>query len=183
MVQNMQIMDENNVIRFHTKNDPYFEFSNFYECPMIIDGNTYKTVEHYFQCQKYNKDLGKNLEFMILIKGQNTPGQAKMLANPIKKTVVYEWEKKLKSTREKYEKDLHFSPKEWDAQRDDVMKLALIAKFTQNEHCKKLLLSTEDKIISEYSKWDHYWGNGGDNKKIGRLGQLIMSVRDLLKKN
>src|SRR6185369_3929691 len=74
-------------IRFYNPKEDYFEFSNFYihKPPLIIDGEKYKTTEHYFQAQKYANDRADNLEFMNLIKSQNTAGQAKMLANPIKK--------------------------------------------------------------------------------------------------
>ena len=169
--------------RFYDKNAPYFEFSNFYgpKKPIIIDGEPYKTTEHYFQAQKYAKDIGKNREFMALIKSQNTAGKAKILANPIKQT-RWGWEQKLKKQREKYEKDIHFDPVEWNGIRDDVMKKALIAKFTQDDHCREVLLSTRDAILYEDTRRDAYWGNGSDPTKVGRLGELLMEVREIEKR-
>ena len=147
----------------------------------MIDGKKYTTTEHYFQAQKYAKDVGKNLEFMNLISNQNTAGQAKILANPIK-GARWAWEKKLKEQRQEYENDIHFDPVEWDAIRDDVMLKALIAKFTQDEHCKKVLLSTGDSILCEHTKRDHYWGSAGELNRVGKLGELLMQVRDMLEK-
>jgi len=168
-------------VRFYDPKAEYFEFSNFYKHkkPIVIDGERYKTTEHYFQAQKYADDIGKNLEYMNLIKGQNTAGQAKMLANPIKKA-RWAWEKDLKVLREEYEDDIHFNPVKWDSVRDEVMRKALIAKFSQDEHCKKVLLSTGDAILCEDTRRDPYWGSGGNPKRVGRLGELLMDVRTKL---
>lgn len=168
-------------IRFYDSKADYFEFSNFYlhKPPLVIDGEKYKTTEHYFQAQKYANDKADNHEFMTLIKNQNTAGQAKMLANPIKKA-RWEWENKLKNIRESYKDRIVFDPIEWNAKRDEVMLKALLAKFTQDEHCKKKLLSTKDAILSEHTPRDHYWGSGGDVNKVGRLGELLMEVRNQL---
>ena len=178
----MTTEQEQEWIRFYDPKAEYFEFSNFYKHkkPIVIDGEKYRTVEHYFQAQKYSKDVGLNLDFMDLIKKQNTAGQAKMLANPIK-SARWAWEKKLKELRQEYEKDIHFDASEWDSSRDDVMLKALVAKFTQDEHCKKILLSTGDAILSENTRRDHYWGNGADLNKVGRLGELLMKVRDMIR--
>jgi N-glycosidase YbiA len=169
-------------IRFYDPKAEYFEFSNFYKhkTPLVIDGEKYKTTEHYFQAQKYDNDMADNREYAKLIKSQNTAGQAKMLANPIKKA-RWEWEKKLKEVREEYEDRIVFDPVEWNAKRDAVMLKALMAKFTQDQHCKKVLLSTGDAVLSEHTPRDHYWGSGGDPNKIGRLGELLMEVRDQIK--
>jgi len=174
---------EQSWIRFYSPEDEYFEFSNFYKHkkPITIDGQQYKTVEHYFQAEKYADDIGKNLEFKKLIKDQNTAGQAKILANPIK-GARWAWEKKLKEVREQYQDSIHFNPEKWDSIRESVMLKALIAKFTQDEHCKKVLLSTGDRILSEHTKRDPYWGSGGDTTKIGKLGELLMQVRNIIKK-
>jgi hypothetical protein len=169
-------------IRFYDPKEDYFEFSNFYKHkkPITIDGEKYKTTEHYFQAQKYSKDIGRNLEYMKLIMDQNTGGQAKMLANPIK-GARWAWQKKLKEVREEYENDIHFDPVEWNKRRDSVMLKALIAKFTQDEHCKQVLLSTGNAILSENTSRDPYWGNGGDLSKVGKLGELLMKVRDMIR--
>jgi ribA/ribD-fused uncharacterized protein len=167
-------------IRFYDPKADYGEFSNFYihKKPIIIDGEKYTTTETYFQAQKYADDVGKNLEFMKLIKGQNTAGKAKALANPFKPGGrLFPWAKALKELREEYEDDIHFDPVKWDTIRDDVMLKALIAKFTQDEHCKKVLLSTGDYFLQEDTKRDAYWGSGGDSKHVGRLGELLMQVR------
>jgi N-glycosidase YbiA len=178
----MEAKTEQKWIRFYDPKAEYFEFSNFYKHkkPIVIDGEHYKTTEHYFQAQKYADDIGKNLEYMKLIKDQNTGGQAKMLANPIKKA-RWAWELKLKELREEYEGGIHFDPVKWNSIREDVMHKALIAKFSQDEHCKKILLSTGDAILCEDTKRDPFWGSGGDPNRVGKLGELLMEVRKSLR--
>ena len=40
-------------IYFYDKRAPYYEFTNFYESPVNIGGQQWRTTEHYFQFQKY----------------------------------------------------------------------------------------------------------------------------------
>jgi len=167
-------------IRFYSPDDDYFEFSNFYKGAVWIDSEKYTSVEHYYQSQKYSKDVGKNLEFAELIKRQNTPGQAKILANPVR-SVRWGWEQKLKEIRQSYQDSIHFDRVEWDQRKDSVMSKALTYKFTNDLHCRRLLLSTGNAILSENTKRDPYWANGGDPAKVGRLGELLMEVRNGLK--
>lgn len=41
------------VIHFYSENADYGCFSNFSLHPVVIDGVTYPTTEHYFQAQKF----------------------------------------------------------------------------------------------------------------------------------
>ena len=41
-------------IRFYEKNDDFYEFTNFWECDkLVIDGQRWRTTEHYFQAMKF----------------------------------------------------------------------------------------------------------------------------------
>lgn len=40
-------------IKFYKPKDPYGCFSNFSRHPILLDGRTWATTEHYFQAQKY----------------------------------------------------------------------------------------------------------------------------------
>ena len=66
-----------------------------------------------------------------------------------------------------------------------------IAKYSQNASLKKLLLSTENKVIVEASPMDIIWGVGlhpNDDKVLDEsnwrgqnlLGKTLMEVRDKL---
>ena len=135
------------------KEDPvYGKFSNFYPSFMIIHGKEYRTVEHFYQSMKaYDKDDEEKIRKTF------APWKAKKLGNNV--AIVENWE----------------------GTKEAVMKDGLLAKFSQNQELKDLLLSTEDKVLIEHAPWgDSYWGDGGDGNGMNRLGVLLMEVRDEL---
>ena len=81
----------------------------------------------------------------------------------------------------------------WEKQKRDVIKDILIAKFTQNEDCRRTLLDTGDKILAEANGRDNCFGIGipimhpevlnPDNwaQNVNILGQLLMEIRLILK--
>ena len=85
--------------------------------------------------------------------------------------------------------------KEWKAFAPDKIKSAILAKFSQNEDSKKILLDTGDKVLGEASPRDRFWGIGLaltardalDKTKWGGknvLGQLLMEAcKIILKKS
>jgi ribA/ribD-fused uncharacterized protein len=81
---------------------------------------------------------------------------------------------------------------EWAEKRDQVMAIALKAKFMQHPELKAKLLSTNDRPIGEANARDKYWGigTGADTAKAkipskwpgkNRLGQLLMDLRTELR--
>jgi len=61
--------------------------------------------------------------------------------------------------------------------KDEIMLGALRAKFGQHEDLKRLLLGTGERKIVEHTKYDRYWGDGGDGSGRNRLGELLMQLR------
>ena len=85
-----------------------------------------------------------------------------------------------------------FKEDEWNEKRDQVMSIALKAKFMQHPELKAKLLSTGDKPIGEANARDKYWsiGTGADTSKAkipskwpgkNRLGELLVALRTELK--
>ncbi|AJD93144.1 hypothetical protein JMA_38260 (plasmid) [Jeotgalibacillus malaysiensis] len=71
---------------------------------------------------------------------------------------------------------------DWESIKSDVMYKVVFAKFSQNEHLKKKLLETGDRLLVEGNWWnDKIWGIAG-NKGENRLGEILMRVRKELKK-
>ena len=141
-----------NAILFYDKNQPYYQFSNFYPCQIELDGYKWATAEHYFLAQKYVD----NPAYYKKIREAKTPGLAFSLAR-----------KRVKGLREN-----------WDTVRIDVMYKALKAKFRQNEHCKAVLLGTEDWELVEHTDKDKFWADGGVKQNgVNMLGKLLMKVR------
>lgn len=169
---------------FYDKNGQYFELSNFYEhkCPLIYDNKTYKTSEHLYHASKYLHDDTNyvNLEYADIIRNSKTPYMAKILAN---KMIMhqYEWQKNLNKIILKYN---NTSPNEnWDEQKIETMHNILVIKFTQDLHCRKVLLSTGNRYLIENSKRDPFWGIGKDGNGKNMLGNLLIKVRDEIRES
>ena len=140
-------------IEFSSKSSSYPEFSNFYKSKLLLDGKEWPTVEHYFQAQKFQS----NPEYQETIRSAKEPNKAKMLG----------------STRE------HPIRNDWDTYRNDVMKKALNAKFTQNVNLKEKLLATKNSPLVEATT-DSYWGQGRNKKGANKLGTMLMELRETL---
>ena len=145
-------------IKFYHKHDPYYEFTNFYQAPLQIDGRVWATSENYFQAQKY---IGTPLD------GAIQQSQTAREAFDISRTPVL---------------GLQWRRSDWEEVKDDVMYVALYAKFTQHELLRRLLLDTGERKLVEHTSRDSYWGDSGDGSGHNKLGQLLMKVREELRR-
>jgi len=180
-------------IYFYDADKEYGEFSNFYPYvknkyihePIDISGKKYLTVEHYFQSQKF-PDFP---EYQEKVRKASTPTGAKWYGQICKQVVDnpsiitrqnLPFAKKIKDEIiEEYITNKVSLRDDWEKVKDSIMFKGLMAKFTQDKHSQKVLLSTGDNILSENSgSRDKYWGNDGDMQKIGKLGELLMKVRE-----
>ena len=143
-------------ICFYHKEDPYYEFTNFYLVYVQIDGKYWSTTENYFQAQKY---IGTPLYGAI--QECSTAREAFTLSRSPQGS---RWRRS-----------------DWEEVKQDVMYVALYAKFTQHQELKKLLLKTGDRPLIEHTERDSYWGDGGDGSGRNHLGELLMRLRKELK--
>lgn len=141
---------KNESIKFYSVNDEFGEFSNFALYPIVIDGETWKTSEHYFQAQKF-----EDKTYRKKVANAKTPMLSATLGRDRKQKIR----------------------RDWESAKDNVMKKAVLAKFSQHDELKALLLSTGDAKIIEHTENDDYWGDGGDGKGKNKLGQILMEVR------
>jgi len=144
-------------IKFYGKAGKLGEFSNFFHSPITIDGVVYITTEHYFQSMKY---VTVNPAYANKIAKASNPMQAAQMGRNRRKPMRPDWEKV----------------------KDNVMRTALRAKFTQHERLKELLLSTGDEHIVEDAPNDYYWGCGKKGSGKNMLGKLLVELREELKK-
>ena len=70
---------------------------------------------------------------------------------------------------------------DWERVRDELMRKAVLAKFTQHPEIRELLLGTGDAMLVEHTTNDSYWGDGGDGRGLNMLGQILVSVREELR--
>ena len=125
--------------------------SNFYPAPFIVDGNLYKTSEHYYQSKKF---LDKRDEQAII----DCPGP---------------W-----SAAEQGRSPSRVLREDWESIKDSMMMEAIRHKFSQNPGLKNKLMDTQDAELIEHSKSDKYWADGGDGSGQNKLGQLLMKLRE-----
>jgi ribA/ribD-fused uncharacterized protein len=144
-------------IHFYSHDDAYGEFSNFAPFPIRLDGQVWPTTEHYFQAQKFIK---AEPDWAAKIRRANNPGLAARMGRDRK----------------------HRLRRDWESVKVDVMRRALAAKFAQHEELTVLLLSTGDETLVEHTDNDDYWGDGGDGSGKNMLGQLLMQLRETLRK-
>ena len=71
---------------------------------------------------------------------------------------------------------------DWEVVKVSVMADAVRAKFTQHENLREILLSTGDATIVEHTANDLYWGDGGDGTGKNMLGQVLMQIREELRR-
>ena len=139
-------------IRFFTKNDEYFELSNFYPQGFEEGGVYWPTVEHYFQAMKFAGE--ENAAQRERIRRAHSAKQAKAFGHSRKHTLRADWE----------------------SVKDGIMLHALRRKFAHPE-LKAVLLGTGSRRLEENSPYDRYWGVGRDSRGKNRLGVLLMQVR------
>lgn len=140
-------------ILFYKVNDRYGIFSNFYKCGFFIDGKYWPTAEHFFQAQKFNDEALREK-----IRKLSSPMDAAILGRDRANTLRDDWE----------------------GVKDNIMRLAVMEKFKQNDEARDILLATNDFVLVEHTKNDSYWGDGGDGSGKNMLGNILMETRNIL---
>ena len=146
-------MTNPNRIEFYLANEPYGEFSNFARFRVWLDNRSWPTNEHYFQAMKF----------------QSIKDQEEIRRAPTPKEAAEKGRDRKRKMRPN-----------WDLIRDEFMKEAILAKFTQHEELRNLLIRTGDAVLIEHTEKDAYWGDGGDGTGENRLGKILMEVRKQL---
>jgi N-glycosidase YbiA len=141
-------------ILFYRVKEPYGEFSNFAPYPLELKGKTWPTSEHYFQAQKF---AGTDYEEAVRL--ADSPVTAASMGRSRERMLRLGWE----------------------GMKEDSMREALRAKFTQHPQLQALLLATGDAELVEHTTNDRYWADGGDGGGRNRLGQLLMELRAQLR--
>ena len=153
------------VTLFFTKESP---LSNFYPCDLVVDGITFNSAEQFLCYQK-----------ALLYDSAEVAAEILSLDDP-------------KLIKQRAKRLANFDEASWHDRAGDILKIALMAKFTQNDHLKGELLSTGTTILGEASTHDLLFGIGlslqnpnamdtarwrGDNMQ----GKTLMYVREEIK--
>jgi ribA/ribD-fused uncharacterized protein len=143
-------------IRFYsTREQPYGCFSNFSPHGFELDGKRWPTGEHYFQAQKF-----AGTEHEEAVRTATSPMVAARMG---------------RSRHRPLRRD-------WDLVKDDVMRRGVLRKFETHADLCAILLATCDEPIVENAPRDSYWGCGANGRGQNRLGQILMEVRETLRR-
>ncbi|MEW6601603.1 MAG: NADAR family protein [Nitrospirota bacterium] len=137
-------------IYFFGPESEYGYLSNFSDHGIEMDGRYWRTVEHYYQAQKF---IAGNIQEGI--RSAKGPDKAKMIARNYKEHI-----------------NVH-----WDDIKDEVMFTAVLKKFQTHEDLRALLVATGDNELVENSPGDFYWGCGWNRTGQNKLGKILMKVR------
>lgn len=140
-------------IKFYSAKADYGYMSNFYASPILLKGKAWATTEHYFQAQKF---AGTKWESEVRkVKGPwNAAKMGRRTDLPLRS--------------------------DWEQVKDNVMRDAVHAKFTQHPELKEKLLATGNEYLIEHTVKDTYWADGGNGSGKNMLGRILMEERDKL---
>ena len=140
---------------------PYFDiFSNFYDEPLKIEGEIWKTGEHFYQAAKFAKNgLQEDANIYRIIVEAETPGTAKRLADE-----YFSEENKERS---------HQALRTFQA-----MATMLNVKFAPGTLARKRLMQTGDLELVHLSSSDFFWGQNRKGEGKNLLGKALMQMRD-----
>jgi ribA/ribD-fused uncharacterized protein len=145
---------------------------------MVVDGVTYCCCEQYMMAEKAR--LFSDDVVLAKIMASRNPKQIKDLGREVKGMSGPKWDASDKA--------------KWDAAARPVVVKGNMAKFSQHDDLKGMLLSTLGKILVEASPSDTIWGIGlvADDPRAmdmkqwrgtNWLGYALMDVRDELARN
>ncbi|WP_246258085.1 NADAR family protein [Amycolatopsis anabasis] len=142
--------------------------SQWKHSPFTVDGIAYATAEHYMMAAKARLFGDTASEARIL--RASHPRIAKSLGRSVS----------------------GFDQALWRRHRLDIVTAGNLAKFLAHDHCRDVLLSTQDAVLVEASPYDQVWGVAlsADDPRItdpnlwrgdNLLGFALMRVRSIFK--
>lgn len=142
--------------------------SQWHESPFRVDGVRYRCAEQYMMAEKAR--LFGDDEILRQILAARSPREHKALGRKVR----------------------GFDSARWDAACREVVYRGNLAKFSQDEELRALLLATGDRTLVEASPTDKIWGIGlaADDPRAlepaswrgqNLLGQALMRVRAALR--
>jgi hypothetical protein len=150
MMESNTLKMRDSTLRFYRVQDAFGCFSNFSPHPITLDGKEWPTTEHYFQAMKF---AGTPHEEEIRL--AKSPSEAAKMGRDRSRPLRSDWE--------------HV--------KDDIMRKAVLAKFTQHPGLAQVLKWTKGLTLVEHAVSDRYWGDGGDGTGANMLGIILMETR------
>ena len=143
-------------ICFYSEHMPTSWLGNYSQTPIMVDGEKWNTVEHYFQAQKFDSTTYQNK-----IKSIPNPDGAKKFAWSIQS----------------------FEKKNWSDIKINIMKKGVEAKFKQYKNLSSSLRKTQNRELIERTNKDYFWGKSLSGTGLNKMGEILMELRDTYKRN
>jgi len=80
---------DDDMIKFNSSSQTHTEFSNFHRSPFCLNGETWPTVEHYYQAYKF---LPHDPEWAEEIRNASGPGTARKLGRSTDHQMREDWD-------------------------------------------------------------------------------------------
>lgn len=143
------------MIEFYKEFGELGYLANYSNYGFYKNGIFYKTVEHYYQSEKYDdKKIKENIINAITPKEASNIGRDR------------------KNIRKKNFKD----------SKIQVMYEGVLEKFRQNRDIAYKLIETRNKEIAEATIDEYFWGIGKDKSGENNFGKILVKVRNKIKK-
>jgi ribA/ribD-fused uncharacterized protein len=165
------IPDDNRVLYFERDRSAFGFMSHFWPSTIILDDESWPTVEHYYQAQK-----SFDPAYRAAIRAAEHPGRVKRLAAPPDAPRRISQQSWFRKTGNK-------PREEWNAVKLEVMRRADGAKYAQNAELAARLLATGEADLIEDSPHEPYWGIGADGMGENWAGRVLMEIRRALRQS
>jgi ribA/ribD-fused uncharacterized protein len=163
------IPPDNRILYFERDRDLFGFLSHFQPSPILLDGEAWPTVEHWYQAQKSDDPA-----YRAMIRATVAPGMAKRLA-------ASPWAPRRVSAQSWFRRNGALPRADWADAKLDLMRRGDRAKFEQNPLLAEALLATGDADLVEDSRFDAFWGVGKDGAGLNWAGRVLMEVRSALR--
>jgi len=158
--------EEGMAVRFYKAWNEYGLLSNFFCVPLELDGDVWKSAEHYYQAMKFSNSC--SIEAGLVMKEIAAQSSAEEAARVGRKMQA---------------SNPNLVRQDWDEAKLGIMGKALRVKFAVGTPAWRLLQSTcveglpACRLI-EYSPRDSFWGEGFDGSGLNWLGTILMEIRE-----
>lgn len=143
-------------IRFLSTIEEWKDFSNLAPYSIELEGEIWKSVEHYYQFKKFEKT---DPEYAQKIRNAETGKDVKSLSMQNKNYT-----------------------ENWEKEKVKIMKTAVRKKFESHKYLENLLLYTGNENLVEANPEDYFWGEGKDGTGKNMMGHILMEIRENLRK-
>ena len=143
-------------IEFYKEFGDFGYLANYSNHGFTVDGVYYPTVEHYYQASKFQDK--KIIQKILKCK---SPKEASIIGRDRKNPRIPNFRN----------------------MKNDKMYEGVYYKFSQNKDIRSKLIETRNQEIKEMSVKESYWGVGPNLDGENHIGQILMKVREQIKKD